>query len=231
MGQVIGRFEKPYEVTLNWNDRITSSCSCPVEEMCKHGVALALAFISDDAENVDLERTRDEIDRLNEEEARQLLTDCMALEPRLTLLLPIGDDRHRVDDVLEHMDRSFSKEWKFGILASLCNEVDLAVRIARKWQGDGANEDRSRLVVGVLERILEYQDRPFDDYHQTHRRAIDMLTTFLLDFLGSMGEKELGVLFERLRDLVGRDEFDIGIYEMLEAVAEGRGIELDPYDP
>ena len=61
---------------------------------------------------MDLERTRDDIDRLNEEEARQLLTDCMDLEPHLTLLLPIGDDRHRVDNVLEHMDRSFSNEWK-----------------------------------------------------------------------------------------------------------------------
>jgi len=225
-----GGAERPYDVSLTWKQRIISSCSCPVEEMCKHGAALALAFISSDAERVDLERVKNDIDGLNAKQVKVLLTDCMTLEPHLTLLLPMSDDSHRMDQVLKHLDRSLSNERKFGIPASICNEVDLAVRVARKWQGMRADEDRSRLVVEILERLLRYPDGWFDDYHQTHYRATQMLTAFLRGFLDSIDEDELGSLFEKLRDLAGRDEYDIGIYDMLEAVAERKGIDLDPDD-
>ncbi len=82
----------------------------------------------------------------------------------------------------------------------------------------------------ILERLLRYPDGWFDDYHQTHYRATQMLTAFLRGFLDSIDEDELGSLFEKLRDLAGRDEYDIGIYDMLEAVAERKGIDLDPDD-
>lgn len=228
MGQVIGRGDRPYDVSLVWNDRITSSCSCPVEDMCKHGAALALAFISGDAERVDLERAKSEIECLDEKEAKGLLMDCMALEPNLALLLPKRDGRHRVDDVLKHLDRSLSDESKFGIPVPLYDEVDLAVRIARRWQGEGADEDRLRLILEILERLLEHPGDWYDSSHRAHSRATRMLTEILGNSLSSVSEKDLEILFDKLLELNRRDEFDIGVYDMLEVMAARRGVTLDP---
>jgi len=137
MGQVVGRSDRPYNVTLVWGKHIRSSCSCPVGDMCKHGAAVALAFISDDIERIDLERARKAIGRLDEKEAKGVLSDCMALEPQLALLLPIGNDGSRVERALDRLDKSIACEIWFGLPRSLYDGVDLIIRSAGRWVEKG----------------------------------------------------------------------------------------------
>jgi hypothetical protein len=220
MGQVVGRADRPYHVTLTWAKHVSSSCSCPVGDMCKHGVAVALAFISYDTERVDMERVRKEIDGLGDKEARRVLVDCMALEPRLATLLSISNDGSRVDRVLDHLDRSLGNERQFGLPVSLCYEVDLAVRSARNWRGGEVDKDRLRLILEISDRLLKYLKDSWSDIDdQGPYRAIQMLSDLLPDSLDALTEDELRHLFETLRGLSEADEYDIGTEKMLEVVA------------
>ena len=52
------------------------------------------------------------------EEMKGLLTDCLALEPQLAMLLLI-DDELRMERALKRLDRLSSSEKRFGIPVSL----------------------------------------------------------------------------------------------------------------
>jgi len=219
-GKVIGSTDKPYNVMLTWGKKVSSTCSCPVGEMCKHGAALALAFLSNDIERVDLEKMRREIDRLDDKEAKGLLAECMTKEPKLIRLLQAMDDGPRVERALSRLDRSFTNARCFGLVVSSYDEVDLAVKDARRWKGKGADKDRVELVLKISEELLDHIDDGWDEYDDEGiYEAAHSCTALLRDSLKTITEDDLLRLLERLIDLNEKDEYDIGTAEMLDIVA------------
>ncbi len=80
--------------------------------------AVALALISKDTKRIDLEMVEKGMGPLSEKEMKGLLTDCLALEPQLAMLLLI-DDELRMERALKRLDRLSSSEKRFGIPVSL----------------------------------------------------------------------------------------------------------------
>lgn len=226
-GKVIGSADKPYHVKLTWGKMVSSTCSCPVGEMCKHGAALTLAFLSNDMERVDLEKVRKEIEGLDDNEAKGLLAECMAREPRLIRLLQAMDDGPRVERALSRLDRSCANARRFGPAVWSYDEVDLEIKNARRWRGDGADRDRVELVLKISEELVDHIDDGWDEYDDEGVYGTAQSCTALLrDCLKTITEDDLLRLLERLIDLNEKDEYDIGTAEMLDIVAA----RIDPED-
>lgn len=223
-GKVMGSMYAPYRVTLNWGDGISSICSCPVGKMCKHGVALALAFLSGNTGMVDLVSVREEIQRLDEEEAKRLLAECMAREPGLMRLLR-ADDGPRVEKVLDRMERSLSGG-PYSSPTVPRDEISLEIEGARRWRGAEANSDRAELAIEGLEMLIEQVKNGWDEYDDDGAYdASESLANLLRDSLNTISESDLVEMLERLLELEEKDGYDVGADAMIEIMAERIGLE------
>lgn len=217
-GKVMGSMHAPYRATLNWGDGISSACSCPVSNMCKHGAALALAYLSDAAGAVDLVDVREEIQRLDEEETKRLLAECMAREPRLIRLLR-ADDGPRVKKMLNRMERSFSGGPYSSPMVPR-DELSLEIEAARRWRGSEADGDRVELAIQGLEMLIDQVRNGWDEHDEEGvYDASASLADLLSDSLNAIPERDLVGMLERLLDLEEKDEYDIGADAMMEIVA------------
>jgi len=79
--------------------------------------------------------------------------------------------------------------------------------------------DRVRLILGFSERLLKYLDENMLDIEDSEPfRTTQLLSSHLLDSIDPIGEDEIRYLLDELKDLAEKDEYDIGMGDMLETV-------------
>ncbi len=82
--QVMGSAATPYEVRAYIDDtNMSTECSCPVGNMCKHGVALLLQWVNDTSSFIDADKFIQTIENMNKDEIIGILKNIIKQNPSL----------------------------------------------------------------------------------------------------------------------------------------------------
>jgi tetratricopeptide (TPR) repeat protein len=82
--QVLGSAATPYEVRAYIDDKnMSSECSCPVGNMCKHGVALLLQWANDTSSFIDADKFIQTLENMNKDEIINVLKNIIRQNPSL----------------------------------------------------------------------------------------------------------------------------------------------------
>lgn len=81
--QVLGSASVPYEVRAYINPDISTECTCPVGNMCKHGVALLLQWANDSSKFIDADIFISSIEKMNKDEIINILKSLIKHNPSL----------------------------------------------------------------------------------------------------------------------------------------------------
>src|SRR3972149_11124737 len=83
-GQVLGSAATPYEVRAYIDDKnMSTECSCPVGNMCKHGVALLLQWVNDTSSFIDADKFIQTLENMNKDEIITILKNIIKHNPSL----------------------------------------------------------------------------------------------------------------------------------------------------
>ncbi len=82
--QVLGSAATPYEVRAYIDDKnMSTECSCPVGNMCKHGVALLLQWVNDTSSFIDADKFIQTLENMNKDEIINILKNIIKQNPSI----------------------------------------------------------------------------------------------------------------------------------------------------
>ncbi len=82
--QVLGSAAAPYEVRAYIDDKnMSTECSCPVGNMCKHGVALLLQWVNDTSSFIDAAKFIQILENMNKDEIINILKNIIRQNPSI----------------------------------------------------------------------------------------------------------------------------------------------------
>jgi len=210
-GKVQGSMDRPYDVKLRLDDVRESTCSCPVEEMCKHCAALAIAYADGKVTSVgDLESR---VDGLSENEAKALLVRaamqsatvardvlkgpkvCTWLGSRLGTVSNAFEGCRDVEDLSEGCDR-------------------LRDLIEGSRGSDTGPNEVLRLSFAIasagLDALDEVQEDPYEDLRELILGDMELFG----EAIDKLADGGLDDAFEEAMSLFGRDWEGIGLENM-----------------
>jgi tetratricopeptide (TPR) repeat protein len=81
--QVLGSASVPYEVRAYIDPNINTECTCPVGNMCKHGVALLLQWTNDSSSFISADEFIGSLEKMNKDEIINILKSWIKQNPSL----------------------------------------------------------------------------------------------------------------------------------------------------
>ncbi len=81
--QVLGSASMPYEVRAYIDPDISTECTCPVGNMCKHGVALLLQWANDSSSFIDADTFISSMEKMNKDEIINILKSLIKQNPSI----------------------------------------------------------------------------------------------------------------------------------------------------
>jgi len=210
-GKVQGSMDRPYDVKIDLNDLLDSTCTCPVEDMCKHCAALAIAYA--DGKVTGLSEIESRVDGLSEKEAKSLLVRaamqsaavardvlkgpkvCTWLGSRLGTVSNAFDGCRDVEDLSEGCDKLHDLiEGSRGSDTGPDNVLQLSFAIASE----------------ALDALDEVQEDPYEDLRELILGDMELFG----EAIDKLADDGLDDAFEEAMALFGRDWEGIGLENM-----------------
>ncbi|MBU7010750.1 MAG: hypothetical protein HXS46_08670 [Theionarchaea archaeon] len=106
-GKVVGTAFSPYKVEVYITDNIISTCTCPVETMCKHGAALLLQWIHDKESIIDIDQLMVWLEKGDKEELIDIIHSMIKDAPHLALdvvsFQKVKENKINIDEISKRL--------------------------------------------------------------------------------------------------------------------------------
>ncbi|MFU8766187.1 MAG: hypothetical protein ACNA7I_00705 [Candidatus Methanoperedens sp.] len=205
--QVLGSASSPYEVRAYIADsNISTECTCPVGNMCKHGVALLLQWVNDASSFIDADKFIQTLENMNKDEIINILKNIIKQNPSLVaeFSTETGEKPEvNIKAISDKISWIVSGELDYDHIWDAVKKLEEVKRSAdglmEKESYKGAAEIYLALVKGALEAynncvddsdggLDDFVSECIDDFNECVKKITD--TSFKNEFL----EKIVGII-------------------------------------
>jgi tetratricopeptide (TPR) repeat protein len=155
IGNVLGSLPHPYRTEVEITDDIYSECSCPVENMCKHGVALLLQWVHEKDSFVDCDRLLISLREKSKEELITIVNSMLADDPALAWKLAFTEEvtKKKVNiDALSKRLRYLSRGYlEYYEVDGVVRELEKVKKMADSLVQEGCLKDAVEVYLLLIE--------------------------------------------------------------------------------
>ena len=227
IGYVLGSLPHPYRTEVEITDDIYSECSCPVETMCKHGVALLLQWVYEKDSFVDCDRLLISLREKSKEELLNIVNSMLEDDPALAWKLAFTEEvtkkKVNIDALskrLRYLGRGYLEYYE---VAGVVQELEKVKEMADSLAQNGCLEDAVEVYLLLIEWGVDAFENGVDD---SDGDLGDIIIACVEDF-----NKCVKPLKEEKRDLIYRilkimeiEDYGLETQEMLYGLVSKKNI-------
>lgn len=218
--RVIGTAAEPYEVRADIKSKtVSTSCSCPVGFMCKHGAALLLKWIKEPSSFSYADKFLSTLSRMDKEELIGIIKKLITHDPSLVDFCDIGpDDVEKVDiqTICRRIERIAGEaldEYRISDAVTRLREIKrTADRLADKGVYKAACDMYLALVEGC---VWAYKEGSEDPEQELWDLATDCVEAFNESAPKIVGVQVKNEFLKKILDLENGEDYDINTQEMI----------------
>ena len=216
--EVWGSAEEPYETSVTIEERdVFSDCTCPVGDMCKHGVAVLLTWMKDPSSFMDGDMAVKSLEGKSKEELLKIIKKLLSRHRGLFREIGVSGKAKTksIDYIVKGIKRTFDSDYYNG--------YNLARRLATfKDQADvlaenGRYEDAANVYLKIVESCFEIYEEAEDEGEDLSSFIIECSGAFE-ETAGELGDESRDKLIDAVLGLFWRDDWDMGTEGMLSAL-------------
>ncbi|OPY28855.1 MAG: hypothetical protein A4E28_01242 [Methanocella sp. PtaU1.Bin125] len=222
--KVIGNRPEPYDVRAELDEDVFTSCTCPVGDMCKHGVALLLKWIHEPEEFSDRGMIFRALESKSKEELLDIIRNAISDHPYLIDGLRIRPDgvkanraNANVNGIISKIRRIVSED-EFYSSDALILKLENIRDITESLEHEGRYTEASIIYQELIAAGLEIFEK-IPHYEEASEEAADFVTECVEQFkhsasLISSDDEKYGLL-DKVLSLIGMDQLGLNTDELL----------------
>lgn len=227
IGFVLGSLPHPYRTEVEITDDIYSECSCPVETMCKHGVALLLQWIHEKDSFVDCDRLLISIREKSKEELLNIVNSMLEDDPALAWKLAFTEEvttkKVNIDALskrLRYLGRGYLEYYE---VAGVVQELEKVKEMADSLAQNGCLEDAVEVYLLLIEWGVDAFENGVDD---SDGDLGDVIIACVEDFRRYVKPLEEGKrdLIYRILKIMEIEDYGLETQEMLYGLVSKKNI-------
>lgn len=165
--QVMGSSLEPYEVrALIKDSEISTKCTCPVENMCKHGTALLLKWVFEPSSFIDADIFMESLDGISKDEIINMIGRAIKQHPSLVIEF-VREEREKprinIDAISKKIAWITSGELDYYHIDEAIGELDEIKNIADRLKEEKSFKDAADMYFVLLEGCVDAFDEGADD--------------------------------------------------------------------
>jgi uncharacterized Zn finger protein len=165
--QVIGSSSEPYEVrALIKDSEISSKCTCPVGNMCKHGTALLLKWVFEPSSFIDADMFLQSLDGMSKAEIINMIARLIKQNPSLINQFSREDGEKpgiNTDAIAEKIGWITHEELDYDHIDDAIYKLDEIKNIADRLKEENSYKDAAEMYFVLIEGCVDAFDEGADD--------------------------------------------------------------------
>ncbi len=165
--QVLGSAATPYEVRAYIDDKnMSTECSCPVGNMCKHGVALLLQWVNDTSTFIDADKFIQTLENMNKDEIINILKNIIKQNPSLVaeFSTETGEKPEvNIKAISDKISWIVSGELDYDHIWDAVKKLEEVKRSADRLIEEGSYKGAAEIYLALVEGALEAFNNCVDD--------------------------------------------------------------------
>ncbi|MDP2752847.1 MAG: hypothetical protein Q8P40_00415 [Nitrospirota bacterium] len=165
--QVMGSSPEPYEVrALIKDSEISTKCTCPVENKCKHGTALLLKWVFEPSSFIDADRFLESLDGMSKDEIINMIARSIKQNPSLINRFSREEGektRINMDAISEKIAWITNGELDYYHIDDAINKLDEIKNIANRLKEEKSIKDAADIYFVLVEGCVDAFDEGADD--------------------------------------------------------------------
>lgn len=164
---VMGSSAEPYEVRALIKDfEISTKCTCPVENMCKHGTALLLKWVFEPSLFIDADRFLQSLDGMSKDEIISMIARAIKQYPSLINEFSREEGektRINIDAISEKIGWITHGELDYYQIDDAIDRLDEIKKIADRLKEENSVKDAAEIYFALVEGCVDAFDEGADD--------------------------------------------------------------------
>ncbi len=165
--QVLGSASMPYEVRAYIDDKnMSTECSCPVGNMCKHGVALLLQWVNDTSSFIDADKFIQTLENMNKDEVINIIKNIIKQNPSLVaeFFMETGEEPEvNIKAVSDKISWIVSGELDYDHIWDTVKKLEEVKRSADRLMEKGSYKGAAEIYLALVKGALEAYNNCVDD--------------------------------------------------------------------
>ncbi|KAB2946740.1 MAG: hypothetical protein OIN84_15140 [Candidatus Methanoperedens sp.] len=165
--QVMGSSHEPYEVrALIKDSEISTKCTCPVGNMCKHGTALLLKWVFEPSSFIDADRFLESLDGISKDEIINMIGRAIKQHPSLVIEFTREErekPRINIDAISKKIAWITSGELDYYHIDDAIDKLDEIKNIADRLKEEKSFKDAADIYFVLVEGCVDAFDEGADD--------------------------------------------------------------------
>lgn len=230
IGTVLGSAPSPYKVSVKISDIIRSRCTCPVGEMCKHGVALILQWINKRDSFLDVDNLLSSLEEKDKSELIRIIDAMIEEEPLLASKLVLFRDLDKKKVNLNAISRSINNILRgfldYYEVPSVVNDLKEVKRIGDKLAEEGNFKEAIDVYLLLIKKGVDAFESGVDD---SDGILGDFIIECVEDFKKNAIKLEEGqkrALISKVIDIIEVEDYGLDTDEMLFSIATKENIAI-----
>jgi uncharacterized Zn finger protein len=217
--QVLGSASAPYEVRATIDPNISTECTCPVGNMCKHGVALLLQWANDSSSFMDADTFIGSIEKMNKDEIINILKNLIKQNPSLVneFSLETGEKPEvNIDAVSDKIGWIAHGELDYYNVWDAIRRLEEIKRSADRLMEKGSYKGAAEIYLALVKGGVTAYEEGADD---SDGGIGDFVSGCIEDFneclAGITDISYKDKLLEKILGIIGGEDYGLEISEML----------------
>jgi hypothetical protein len=222
-GTVMGTEHLPYRTRVEVTDEIWSECSCPVGNMCKHGVALLLKWVEDRTSFVDIDDLLASFQQKKKEELIDLLVLMLKNDPLLAIKLAfteqISEKKVTCVDISKRLIEFFSRHQNYFSMSEYKVEFDNLKSIGDTYASENSPGEAVKIYLSLIKNGIELFEYGIDDSEGGLGDLIMECVEVTTGCIQKLTEDQKQELIPEIMEIMKLDDYELETETMLSEIA------------
>jgi uncharacterized Zn finger protein len=227
--EVWGSAEEPYETSVTIEDGdVFSDCTCPVGDMCKHGVAVLLTWMKDPSTFTDGDKALKSLEGRSKEELLELIKKLLSRHRGLIgeIGVPKADAKSaNVSALMKKIEHTVSSGCEYHDGYRLVRKLEAIADEADALSENGRPEDAARIYLKLVESCLEVYEEYCHESDDEFGSFVVGCSEAFAGIASDLDDEFKDGQIDAVLALVWRDDWSIGLENMLSAIITSKNIE------
>jgi uncharacterized Zn finger protein len=227
--QVMGSSPEPYEVrALIKDSEISTKCTCPLGNMCKHGTALLLKWVFEPSSFIDADRFLESLDGISKDEIINMIGRAIKQHPSLVIEFTREErekTRINIDAISKKIAWITSGELDYYHIDDARYKLDEIKNIADRLKEEKSLKDAAEMYFVLVEGCVDAFDEGADD---SNGSMGDLAISCIKDFNECVEQMNDPVynnrLLGKIMNLVKSEDYGLETSDMLDSVINDENI-------
>ena len=230
LGRVFGSAPAPYEVNIDLTEGINSKCTCPIGEMCKHGVALLLQWLDNQNSILDADALLASLRKKDKEELLAVISSIIEKDPliasKLAFSEEIKDKKFNFEAISKRIHHLLDGSLDYSELPGVIDELKEVKQIGNELVETKSFKDAIKLYLLLIEQGVTASENGVDD-------SDGILGEFMIEcvrdcktILQNLGKAEKDDLLQEILEIITIEDYGFETHELLYGVVTRTNMRL-----